>query len=589
MGWKREYDRWLQFEHMDEEVRVQLLELEKPREQEDCFYKHLTFGTGGMRGIIGPGINRMNRYTVRKAAEGIARYIDMYGEAAKSRGVVIAYDSRHYSNGFAEQAASIIGYHGIQVYLFDGVRTTPELSFAIRYLHAFSGIVITASHNPAAYNGLKVYGEDGAQLSSAAADAMTKKVNSVRDELLLPVSSLEELKEQGLLFVIGETVDQAYLRELDKMVGNHEAIEAMADALTIVYTPLHGTGSIPVQKGLRSAGFKHIHLVEEQEAPDGSFPTVIYPNPEEPAAFSMAIQYGEKLDADLLLATDPDADRVGVAVPSASSKCYELLSGNQIGAILLHYLILEKNRNGLLDKRATVIKTIVTSELGRDIAAAYGLKTIDILTGFKYISEKIREFETDPNSTFLFGYEESYGYLASDFVRDKDGIQACVLIAEAAAFYKQQGKTLFDALQDIFATYGYYKEGLESLTFAGRDGAGKIEAILKDLRENPPVEIAGKKVLVCEDYLTSERVFITDGKTVLTHKSAAREELIDLPVSNVLKYKLEDGYWFCVRPSGTEPKIKFYFGVKEDSASSSNAALQRLAKEVMARVGVGMK
>lgn len=581
---------------MDEEVRVQLMELEKPREQEDCFYKHLEFGTGGMRGIIGPGINRMNRYTIRKAAEGLARYIDGHGDMAKHRGVVIAYDSRHYSPEFAEQAARVIGHHGIQVYLFDGVRTTPELSFAIRYLHAFSGIVITASHNPAAYNGFKVYGEDGAQFASADADIIVEHVNSVEDELLVPVSKMEELKEKGLFSMIGDTVDNAYLREVDQLLENREAIQAVADTFTIVYTPLHGTGGIPVQRGLKKAGFKHVHLVQEQAEPDGSFPTVIYPNPEEPAAFSKAIRYGEQLQADLLMATDPDADRMGVAVPGASGKRYELLTGNQIGAILLHYLITVKKNNGTLHENATVIKTIVTSELGRDIAATYGIKTIDTLTGFKYISEKIREFETTKQNSFLFGYEESYGFLAGDFVRDKDAVQTCVLIAEAAAFYKQQDKTLYDVLQDIFAIYGYYREGLESVTLAGRDGVEEMEAIIRNLREHPPMSIAGKKVLVREDYATSERVFPAIAATTVfdaENKTGAavkeKKETIHLPISNVLKYKLEDGAWFCVRPSGTEPKIKLYFGVKENSAQASEAALENIAAAVMKRVGVATK
>lgn len=575
MNWENEYKKWYGFSGLEAELKQQLQELEEdPIQLEDSFYKHLEFGTGGMRGIIGPGTNRMNIYTVRKAAEGLARYIEANGDEAKIRGVVIAYDSRYKSYEFAMEAAKTLGYHGIQVYVFESLRTTPELSFAVRYLQAYSGIVITASHNPSEYNGFKVYGADGAQFASADADVIVQKVNEVENELEIPVADEEALLEAGLLKMIGQTVDGAYLKQLQTLVANPEVIKQVADDFNIVYTPIHGTGNRPVREGLELIGFTNVQVVKEQELPDPNFSTVDYPNPEEPAAFSLAMKYGEKNAADILLATDPDTDRMGVAVKSETG--YELLTGNQIGALLLHYLITQKQARNELPKNGAVLKTIVTSELGRDIAEAHGIETIDVLTGFKYISEKIKEFEETGAHTFLFGYEESYGYLIGDFVRDKDAVQACLLITEAAAFYKVKNKTLLDALNEIFEEYGFYKEGLASLTLEGKAGVEKISYILNDFRENPPTEIAGKQVLVTEDYLSSERV-------VLEEK---RSETITLPKSNVLKYKLENGAWFCIRPSGTEPKIKFYFGVKEASPEESEKALKELQAAVMERVGV---
>lgn len=575
MTWQENYNRWINFAELDGELKKQLADLKDDRTAlEDAFYKHLEFGTGGMRGIIGPGTNRMNMYTVRKAAEGLARYIEEQGHIAKSRGVVIAYDSRHKSKDFAMEAAKVLGHHCIQVYVFESLRTTPELSFAVRYLHAFSGIVITASHNPPEYNGFKVYGEDGAQFASEAANVLVGKVNEVANELEIPVAEEESLKESGLLSIIGDTVDQAYLKQLETITVNRDAIEQVAADFKIVYTPLHGTGNRPVRKGLAQVGFKHVYVVKEQELPDGAFPTVAYPNPEEPAAFKLAIEYGKKHDAHLLLATDPDTDRVGVAVKNREGE-YQLLTGNQIGALLLHYLITEKAKKNELLENATVLKTIVTSELGRDIAKAHGLDTIDTLTGFKYISEKIKAFENRGDRSFLIGYEESYGYLIGEFVRDKDAIQACILIAEIAAFYYTQDMTLYDALMDIFAKYGYYREGLKSLTLEGKAGVEKIAAIMDDFRENPPAKVAGKQVVVREDYQSSKRTFVDKGV----------EETITLPASNVLKYKLEDDSWICIRPSGTEPKIKFYFGVKGKSVEESRKMLERLIDDVMGRVG----
>ena len=566
------YEKWMQFDQLDEELREQLETTTDEATLEDMFYKNLEFGTGGMRGLIGAGTNRMNKYTVRKATAGLTRYIARNGDEAKARGVVIAYDSRHYSAEFAKEAAKTLGYEGIHVYLFDGVRTTPELSFAVRFLHAYAGIVITASHNPAAYNGFKVYSSDGAQFASRDADIITGYVDAVDNALTIPVAEEAQLQADGLLTMIGATVDNAYHERLQQLIVNPENIHEVADDFRMVYTPLHGTGNVPVMRALQEAGFANVDIVEEQAQPDGDFPTVAFPNPEEPAAFSLAMEYGKRLDADLLLATDPDADRVGIAVKNGTE--YELLTGNQIGALLMHYLITEKQAQGTLPQNGAVLKTIVTSELGRDIAESHGLTSIDTLTGFKYISEKIKQFETTGEHEFLLGYEESYGYLIGDFVRDKDAVQACLLISEVAASYHKKGMTLVDALEEIFSTYGYYKEGLTSLTLEGRAGVEKIHAILDAFRAEPPEVFAGKRVLIREDYEEKTRTYVEDG----------RIEEITLPTSNVLKYKLENGAWICVRPSGTEPKIKFYFGVKEASLEESEAVLEALQEDVMKRV-----
>ncbi|MCM3741798.1 phospho-sugar mutase [Oceanobacillus luteolus] len=574
MAWQTNYKKWNEFVKLDLELSNQLNEMESDEKQiEDCFYKHLEFGTGGMRGELGPGTNRMNIYTIRKTAEGLARYIEENGEEAKSRGVVIAYDSRHMSPEFALETAKTLGAHGIQTYVFESLRATPQLSFSVRYLHAYSGVVITASHNPKEYNGFKVYGPDGAQLSSDAADKIIEKVNEVKDELSVAVANEEDLKKEGLLVSIGEIVDRAYLQQLQTIIVNPQVIQDVADDFRIVYTPLHGTGNIPVRKGLESIGFKNIEVVKEQEMPDPNFSTVHSPNPEEHAAFELAIQYGEKSNADILLGTDPDADRVGVAVRNNNGE-YQVLTGNQVGALLLHYLIQEKKKQGTLHSNATVLKTIVTSEMGRDIASANGLDTIDTLTGFKYISEWIKNFEETGDRRFLFGYEESYGYLIGDFVRDKDAIQTCLLIAEVAAYYKSNDKTLYEGLIELYETYGYYRENLVSLTLKGKDGVEQIGSILNNFRDNPPVEIAGKKVQLIEDYLSGVRTYSVTTDT----------EDITLPKSNVIKYKLDDGAWVCLRPSGTEPKIKFYFGVKEDSLLESEKALEELERDVISRV-----
>lgn len=574
MDWKSNFLKWSQHEQLDQELKQQLAGIStNDKLVEDSFYKEVEFGTGGMRGELGPGTNRMNIYTIRKACEGLARYIEESGEKAKTRGVVIAYDCRYKSALFAIEAAKTLGEHGIQTYVFDSLRPTPVLSFAVRYLHAYSGIVITASHNPPEYNGFKVYGNDGGQLPPEAAEVVISKVNEVENELEVKVADEAELKKSGLLQMIGEKVDQAYQKQLQTIIVNRENITQVADDFKIIYTPLHGTGNLPVREGLESMGFKNVEVVKEQELPDPKFSTVKSPNPEEHAAFELAIEQGKKNGADILLATDPDADRVGVAVQDESGN-YQVLSGNQVGALLLDYLIKEKKRQGKLSPNATVLKTIVTSEIGRDIAAKHGLETIDTLTGFKFIGEKIKEFEVSGEKSFLFGYEESYGYLIGDFVRDKDAVQSCMLIAEVAAYYKVQGKTLYQGLLAIFEEYGYYYESLQSLTLKGKDGAEQIQGLLAEFRNNPPVEIANQKIVTIEDYQSSVRKEVESNQT----------ETIELPKSNVLKYTLADGSWFCLRPSGTEPKIKFYFAVTGETLESTKYKLQTVETEVMDRV-----
>ncbi|MCA0992994.1 phospho-sugar mutase [Pseudalkalibacillus hwajinpoensis] len=574
MDWKNAYKRWTSATSLDEELKKDLEALSgQDQALEDAFYKNLEFGTGGMRGEIGPGTNRMNLYTIRKASEGLAQYIDANGEEYQKRGVAIAYDSRHKSPEFAMEAAKTLATHGIQTYVFEELRPTPELSFAVRTLNACAGIVITASHNPPEYNGYKVYGEDGGQLPPKAASEVISYVDGIENELEVTVSSEQELKDKGLIQMIGAEIDRQYVEQLKTLRVNQSLLSEMGEQLKIVFTPLHGTANIPVREGLKAYGFNNVTVVKEQEMPDPNFSTVSSPNPEEHAAFELAIQYGEQQDADILLATDPDADRVGIAVKNKEGK-YVVLTGNQTGALLLNYIITQKKENGELPQNGAVLKTIVTSEIGRKIAEDNGLTSYDTLTGFKFIGEKIKEFETTGEHTFLFGYEESYGYLVGDFVRDKDAVQACLVAAEVAGFYKSKGMTLYEGLLEVFEQYGYYQEGLESLTLKGKEGAEKIVSLLAKFREDPPTEAAGLTVQSVEDYEISKRTYLGQNKS----------EQIDLPTSNVLKYKLEDGSWFCLRPSGTEPKVKFYFGVNGDNLEHSQSKLADLRKSVMSKV-----
>lgn len=572
MTWRKSYERWKQTEHLDPELKERLIELEGDEQAlEDCFYKDLEFGTGGMRGEIGAGTNRMNIYTVRKASAGFAAYISKQGEEAKKRGVVIAYDSRHKSPEFAMEAAKTLATQGIQTYVFDELRPTPELSFAVRQLNAYGGIVVTASHNPPEYNGYKVYGDDGGQLPPKEADIVIEQVNAIENELTITVDEENKLKEKGLIKIIGEDIDKVYTEKLTS-ISVHPELSEEVD-VKVVFTPLHGTANKPVRRGLEALGYKNVTVVKEQELPDSNFSTVTSPNPEEHAAFEYAIKLGEEQNADILIATDPDADRLGIAVKNDQGK-YTVLTGNQTGALLLHYLLSEKKKQGILPDNGVVLKTIVTSEIGRAVASSFGLDTIDTLTGFKFIGEKIKEYEASGQYTFQFGYEESYGYLIGDFARDKDAIQAALLAVEVCAFYKKQGMSLYEALINLFNKYGFYREGLKSLTLKGKQGAEQIEAILASFRQNPPQKMAGKQVVTAEDYAVSKRTLLTENK----------EEAIDLPKSNVLKYFLEDGSWFCLRPSGTEPKVKFYFAVKGSSLEDSEQRLASLSEDVMKTV-----
>lgn len=571
MTWKSVAEKWLSFEALDQDLKEQL-ERVKTDEKilEELFIKNLEFGTAGMRGELGPGTNRMNIYTVRKASEGLARYLLSQGEEQAKRGIVIAYDSRHQSPEFALEVAKTVGKHGIKSYLFKELRPTPELSFAVRHLQAAAGVMITASHNPPEYNGYKVYGEDGAQLTPKPAAQLTAFVNEVEDELAIEVLEEKELLEKGLLTYIGEEIDQAYLEQLDTIQLNKSVVQQMANDLRIVFTPLHGTANRLVQLGLKRFGFENVTIVQEQELPDPDFSTVESPNPENPKAFELAIRYGKEVDADILLGTDPDSDRLGIVVKNQEGE-YTPLTGNQIGALLLHYILSQKKEQGLLPENGIMIKTIVTSELGRAIAESFGVETLDTLTGFKFIGEKIKEFEETGEYKFQFGYEESYGCLIGDFVRDKDAVQATLLAAEVAAFYKSQGKTMYDGLMEIFGKYGYYRESLQSLTLKGTEGEQQIAHIMESFRQNPPKELAGVKVVAVEDYQASLRKELDTGKL----------DPIKLPKSNVLKYFLEDGSWFCARPSGTEPKCKFYFAVQGDSLDESETLLKNLEEAVM--------
>lgn len=574
MNWKQEFSRWISYAELDAELKEQLENMKQDEKKiEDSFYKNLEFGTGGMRGELGAGTNRLNVYTVRKATQGLAEFIEKLGEEAKKRGVVVAYDSRHKSPEFAMEVAATLGAHGITTYVFESLRPTPVLSFAVRHLHTISGIVLTASHNPPEYNGYKVYGEDGGQLPPKEADELISYVNAVEDELTVEVADVEQLKADGLLHIVGQEVDDAYAAELNNVIINKKMVQKVGKDLKIVFTPLHGTSNVSVRRGLGEVGFTNVTVVKEQELPDPNFSTVKSPNPEEHAAFEYAIRDGEKIDADVLIATDPDADRLGVAVRNHNGE-FQVLTGNQTGALMLDYLLSQKKENGTLPENGVVLKTIVTSEIGRTIAKAYGLDTVDTLTGFKFIGEKIKQYEESGQYEFQFGYEESYGYLIRPFCRDKDAVQSVLFACEVAAYYKSQGKTLYDGLLEVFKKYGFFREDLVSLTLKGKDGAEKIQEMMATFRENPPKEVAGLTVVAVEDYKASIVTSLQDG-----HK-----EEIHLPKSNVLKYQLEDGSWFCLRPSGTEPKIKFYFGVKDSSLQNSEQKLLTIKEDIMNRL-----
>ncbi len=568
-NYQKEYERWLNYQYLHEELLEELKGIQdQTKEIEERFYKDLEFGTGGLRGIISAGTNRMNIYTIRKVTLGIARFIIKQGKAAMNRGVTIAYDSRRFSKEFAEEAARVLAKNEIKVYLFDELRPTPLLSFAVRELHAFSGIMITASHNPPEYNGYKVYNQYGGQITEEMANALYDEINHIENVLEIPVIAYNDAVEQGIVTLIGNEIDQKYIKHVETILLNKDIVRQAGEQISIVYTPLHGTGNKPVRNILTHLGFKNLHIVKEQELPDTEFSTVKAPNPEEIEVFDLAILLAKEKNADIIMATDPDADRLGVLVKANST--YQALNGNQLGALVLYYMLSLMKGRGDLPSNAAMIKTIVTSELGAKIAEANGVTTENTLTGFKYIGEKIREFQEIGSHTFMFGYEESYGYLVGDFVRDKDAVQMTALVAEMALYYKQKEKTLFDVLEEIYQAYGYFIEDLFSITLKGIEGSKKISEIVSSFRNNPPREIGGIKVKQYEDYLLQEiRDVVMEKKTT-----------IDLPKSNVLKFVLEDESWIAMRPSGTEPKLKFYFSTVSGSEEQSTMQLQALKKAI---------
>ena len=569
MNYKAGYEQWCTEPIFDEETKAELKKIAgDEREIEDRFYKNLSFGTGGLRGVIGAGTNRMNIYTVTKATQGLANYIIKQGGADK--GVAIAFDSRHMSDRFSEQAALCLNANGIRTYRFETLRPTPELSFTLRELGCIAGIVVTASHNPPEYNGYKVYWEDGGQITAPKDKEIIAEVNAVTDFASIKMMEREEAEKKGLFKVIGREIDDRYMEELKKLVLSPDSIRKEADSLRIVYTPLHGTGNLPVRRILSELGFANVQVVPEQELPDGDFPTVSYPNPEDPDAFALALKLAEETDADLVLATDPDADRLGVYAKDTKTGNYIPFTGNMSGLLIAEYELSVRKALGRLPKNGALVKTIVSSDMADEISKEYGIDVAEVLTGFKYIGEQIKFFEQTGSHTYLFGYEESYGCLVGTHARDKDAVAAVMALCEAAAYYKEQGLTLWDQMLNIYEKYGYYKEDLISVTMKGMDGAERIQRILADMRSAPPKRIGAYRVLALRDYEADTRLELDSKKVTPT----------GLPESNVLYYELERGAWCCVRPSGTEPKVKFYMGVKEDSLETAAAALEDLKAAV---------
>ncbi|GAX04766.1 phosphoglucomutase [Secundilactobacillus pentosiphilus] len=564
MTWQDNYQVWKNYQDLDPSLAQELADMAGDQEAlENAFTKPMAFGTAGMRGLIGPGIGEMNIYTVGSAAEGLARFMDTLDDKDKQRGVAISFDSRYHSREFAHHSAQVLGAHGIPSYVFDDIRPTPELSFAVRHLHTYAGIMITASHNPKQYNGFKIYGPDGGQMPPKAADQITEYVNGIDNMFTIKTVKETTLRKQNLVHIIGEDVDEDYLAGVKAVSVNPKLVDEVGKDMTLIYTPLHGTGHIIGYRALKDTGYNHFTMVKEQAIADPEFPTVVHPNPEFPEAFNMAIKLGKKEGADLLVATDPDADRLGAAVRMPNGE-YQLMTGNQIASVLLNYILKAKQDAGKLPADGMVVKSIVSTELATKIAEHYGVKMVNVLTGFKYIAEQIKLAEQNHDHTFLFGFEESFGYLINPFVRDKDAIQSTILLAEVAAYYKQQGLTLYDGIQQLYKTYGYYREKTTAKEFDGVDGADKMAAIMKSLRNSRPTEFAGFKVNTTDDYQTQ----------VATHADGSTEKLT-LPVSNVLKYWLEDGTWIAVRPSGTEPKIKFYVGT---NGKTDEEATQKLTQ-----------
>ena len=570
MDYKEVYEQWLSNPYFDEATKEELKNIaEDDNEIKERVYMDLEFGTAGLRGIIGAGTNRMNIYVVRRATQGLANYIAKVDK--KSQGVAIAYDSRHMSPEFAEEAALCLAANGIKAYIFESLRPTPELSFAVRHLGCVAGINVTASHNPPEYNGYKVYWEDGAQITPPHDSGIMGEVKSISDWNTVKTMDKAEAEKAGLFQVIGKEVDDAYMAELKKQVLHMDAIKAEGKNLKVVYTPLHGTGNIPARRILKELGFENVYVVKEQELPDGDFPTVSYPNPEAAEAFELGLKLAKEVDADLVLATDPDADRLGVRVKDKNGE-YHDLTGNMSGCLLANYEISQKKAiNGSLPEDGALIKTIVTTNLADAIAKGYGVKLIEVLTGFKFIGQQILGFEQSGKGSYLFGFEESYGCLIGTYARDKDAIVATMALCEAAAYYKTQGKTLWDAMIEMYEQFGYYKDAIQSVTMKGIEGLQKIQEIMNSLRQNPPAEFAGHKVVAVRDYKADTITDVITGAVKPT----------GLPNSNVLYYELTDDAWVCVRPSGTEPKVKFYYGVKGTSLADADEKSDIMGKAVL--------
>ena len=573
MNYREAYEKWCTDPYFDADTKAELAAIASDEDEiQDRFYRNLEFGTGGLRGVIGAGTNRMNIYTVRQATQGLANYI--IAQKGQEKGVVIAYDSRIMSPEFAMEAALCLNANGIRTYRFTSLRPTPELSFAVRALGCIAGIVITASHNPREYNGYKVYWEDGAQITPPHDKGIMDEVKAVTDYNTVKTMDREEAKTAGLYEVIGEEVDDGYIAELKKQVIHQDSINAVGRDLKIVYSPLHGTGNIPARRILKELGFTNVYVVKEQELPDGEFPTVSYPNPEAKEAFELGLKLAKEVDADLILATDPDADRLGVYVKDTASGEYKVLTGNMSGCLLADYEIGQRKALYGLPDDGFLIKTIVTSNLADAIAKGYDIGLIEVLTGFKYIGQQILKFETTGKGTYLFGFEESYGCLIGTHARDKDAIVATMALCEAAAYYRTQGKTLWDAMLDMYERYGYYKDDIQSITLKGIEGLQKIQQIMDTLRKNPPAEIGGYTVLKARDYQADTIKDTATGEVTKT----------GLPSSNVLYYDLSDDAWVCVRPSGTEPKVKFYYGIKGSSLADAEEKSAKLGKEVLAMI-----
>ena len=562
MSWKETYEQWLKQPNLAPTLKTELDAMKDDKEIEDAFYGPLSFGTAGMRGLMGPGINRMNIYTVRQATEGLAVLMDSLGDEVKKRGVSISYDSRHHSREFAHDCARVLGAHGIQTYIYDNVRPTPELSFAVRYNHSYAGIMITASHNPKEYNGYKIYGEDGGQMPPKESDMITGYIRQIKDIFNIQLADEQEMLNNGLEVIMGEDVDHAYLEHAKEVTINKSLAQKYGKDMKFVFSPLCGTGRMLGERALRQAGFTNFTIEPTEAQPNGDFPGLEHPNPEFPEAFVRSIKLGKEVDADVLIATDPDADRLGCAVRQPNGD-YQLLTGNQIASVMLHYILEAHKQAGTLLANAAAVKSIVSTNFAAKIAADYNVQMINVLTGFKWIADQIHQYESGKaDHTFMFGFEESYGYLIKPFVRDKDAIQSLTLLAEIAAYYKSRNMTMYDGVQELFEKYGYFKEKTISNTYAGVDGPAKIQGLMKKFREEAPTEFAGHKVVLTEDFSNNTKK-TADGKI----------SELGIPESNVLRYVLDDDTWIAIRPSGTEPKLKFYIGTSADSDTASEQKL----------------